>query len=61
MSNAAAYESDFHAWATEQARLLRAGRVSEADLENIAEELESMGRSERRELVSRLLTFTKVG
>ncbi|HJS87906.1 MAG TPA: DUF29 domain-containing protein [Acetobacteraceae bacterium] len=54
MSNAGTYESDFHAWTTEQARLLRAGRVSEADLANIAEELESMGRSERRELVSRL-------
>jgi hypothetical protein len=38
----------------EQARLLRAGRVGDADLSNIAEEIESMGRSERRELVSRL-------
>ncbi len=38
----------------EQASLLRAGRVGDADLSNIAEEIESMGRSERRELVSRL-------
>ena len=45
---------DFYAWANEQAALLRAGRLSEADIENIAEEIESMGRSERRELVSRL-------
>ena len=34
--------------------MLRAGRLSEADIENIAEEIESMGRSEKRELVSRL-------
>jgi hypothetical protein len=48
------YERDFYAWANEQASLLRAGRLAEADLENIAEEIESMGRSEKRELVSRL-------
>ena len=49
-----AYDRDFYAWATEQAALLRAGRFSEADVENIAEEIESMGRSEKRELVNRL-------
>lgn len=54
MGNTADYETDFHAWATEQARLLRAGRLSEADIANIAEEIESMGRGEKRELVSRL-------
>ncbi len=52
--NATLYDTDFYAWANEQAALLRAGRLSEADIENIAEEIESMGRSERRELVSRL-------
>jgi hypothetical protein len=52
--NATLYDSDFHAWAHEQASLLRAGRLSEADIENIAEEIESMGRSEKRELVNRL-------
>ena len=46
--------SDFYAWANEQAALLRAGRLTEADIENIAEEIESMGRSEKRELVNRL-------
>jgi hypothetical protein len=50
----ATYEQDFYAWAREQADLLRRGRLSEADLANIAEEIESMGRSEKRELVSRL-------
>jgi hypothetical protein len=48
------YETDFYAWANEQAALLRAGRLNEADIANIAEEIESMGRSEKRELVSRL-------
>ncbi len=54
MSNASKYHTDFHAWAIEQAELLRAGRLAEADATNIAEELASMGRSERRELVTRL-------
>jgi hypothetical protein len=52
--NATLYDTDFYAWANEQAALLRAGRLSEADIENIAEEIESMGKSERRELTSRL-------
>lgn len=54
MSNADTYSRDFCAWATEQAALLRAGRLADADIENIAEEIESMGRSEKRELVNRL-------
>lgn len=53
MSNSL-YEHDFHAWANEQAALLRAGQLALADIDNIAEEIESMGRSEKRELVSRL-------
>jgi len=48
------YERDFYAWANEQAGLLRAGKLSEADIEHIAEEIESMGKGEKRELVSRL-------
>ncbi len=48
------YDTDFHAWAHEQAALLRAGRLSDADIANIADEIESMGRSEKRELVNRL-------
>jgi hypothetical protein len=48
------YDSDFNAWANEQAALLRAGKLAEADLAHIAEEIESMGKIEKRELVSRL-------
>ena len=54
MSNTRLYEQDFYAWANEQAGLLRAGRMSAADIEHIADEIDSMGKSERRELVSRL-------
>jgi hypothetical protein len=50
----ALYEKDFYAWAIEQAALLRAGRLAAADIDNIAEEIESMGRSEKRELLTRL-------
>ena len=48
------YERDFYAWANQQAALLRAGQLSDADIENIAEEIESIGRSEKRALISRL-------
>ena len=48
------YEQDFYAWANEQAALLRTGNLSAADIEHIAEEIESMGKTEKRELVNRL-------
>ena len=48
------YERDFFAWATEQAALLRSGRLAAANVGHIAEEIESMGRSEKREMISRL-------
>jgi len=51
------YDSDFYAWAMQQAALLRTGMLASADVENIAEEIESMGRSEKRELVGRLVVL----
>ena len=54
MSNQPLYDQDFYAWANEQAGLLRAGRLSEADIEHIAEEIESMGKSEKFRLPDRL-------
>jgi hypothetical protein len=50
----ATYDTDFYSWTQQQANLLKAGRFSDADFENIIEEIESMGRSEKRELESRL-------
>lgn len=52
--NSVDYEEDFYAWTVEQARLLRTGEFSSIDAANIAEEIESLGRSDRRELESRL-------
>jgi ribosomal protein L29 len=49
-----AYDKDIVAWAIEQAALLRAGKLTEIDIENIAEEIESVGKSERDELVNRM-------
>jgi hypothetical protein len=48
------YDIDIVAWAEQQAELLRAGRFSELDVENVAEEIEDVGRREKRELESRL-------
>ena len=53
-TKSAFYDTDFFAWSREQADLLRSGKLSNADIEHIAEEIESMGRTEKRELVSRL-------
>jgi len=44
------YERDFYAWANEQAELLRSGQLAQADIEHIAEEIENLGRAEKREL-----------
>lgn len=48
------YETDFVVWCDEQARLVRGRRFDELDIENMAEELESMGRSDKRQIESRL-------
>lgn len=48
------YETDVLAWSSEQARLLRAVQFGLLDLEHIAEEIEDVGKSEQRELASRL-------
>lgn len=57
------YDTDILVWSEQQAALLRrraAGELlNEADLDwsNIAEEIESLGRSDRRELRSRVATI----
>lgn len=48
------YERDVAAWSAEQARLLRAGRFDQLDIEHIADEIEDVGKSEARELASRM-------
>lgn len=51
------YNVDYYAWTNEQAQLLRAGQLQEIDLEHIIEELETMGRSEKRALESRIIVL----
>jgi hypothetical protein len=53
-TNAALYDQDFYAWTQEQAALLREGAVHELDFVNLAEEIESLGKSDRRALGSHL-------
>ncbi len=63
MDNRIGYDTDFLAWTEEQARLLRdAARErpntppnTQIDWENVAEEIESMGRSELRAVESALV------
>nr|WP_290221327.1 DUF29 domain-containing protein [Trichocoleus desertorum] len=50
----ALYDADFHAWTQEQAKLLREHQWDLVDVANLIEEIESLGRQERRELVNRL-------
>ena len=53
----ASYDSDFYSWALEQADLLRSRRFADADWEHIAEELESLAKSDRRALASHVGTI----
>ncbi|MGH8487574.1 MAG: DUF29 domain-containing protein [Gammaproteobacteria bacterium] len=49
-----AYEHDFYAWAMTNAKLLREGKLEQIDVEHVAEELEGMGKTQQRVLISRL-------
>jgi hypothetical protein len=48
------YEEDFYGWAMANAQLLKERKMSEVDVENLIEEIESMGRSEKHQLENRL-------
>ncbi|MEB3337675.1 MAG: DUF29 domain-containing protein [Leptolyngbyaceae bacterium] len=48
------YGSDFYLWVQTTAELLKEGKFEQLDLENLIEEIETMGRNEKRELKSRL-------
>lgn len=52
--NTGLYQEDFFLWTQEQARLLRERRFDELDLDNLVDEVESVGGSERREIEKRL-------
>jgi hypothetical protein len=50
----ARYDRDLYSWAVEQAALLRAGKIAEADALNIAEELDDVGNEQYDKLESAL-------
>ncbi len=54
MPDLATYDHDVVAWADEQAGLLRARRFELLDIDHLAEEIEDVGKSEQRELASRM-------
>ncbi len=48
------YDADFYAWTQQQAEYLRSGKVNALDFENLAEEIEFLGKQLRQELRNRL-------
>lgn len=48
------YEQDFYAWTQEQSELLRLGQWQALDIENLVEEILSLGRQQKQELRNRL-------
>jgi hypothetical protein len=46
------YDQDFYAWLGNNANLLREGRLDAIDAVHLAEELEDMGRSQKRAIAS---------
>ncbi|TVP65503.1 MAG: DUF29 domain-containing protein [Nodularia sp. (in: Bacteria)] len=52
--NSSTHENDFYAWTAEQVNLLKTRQLDQIDWQNIADEIEDMGRSEKRQLENRL-------
>ena len=52
-----AYDRDFHAWAIEQGELIRSRSADAIDWDNVAEEIESLGRQERGELYNHFVVL----
>ena len=48
------YQDDYHAWALQQAALVKAGRFADLDGKNLAAQLKGLAMSEEREIESRL-------
>lgn len=48
------YDADFFQWTQTTAEMIRQGRLAEVDLEHVAEEIEDMGKRDRREVRSRI-------
>jgi len=48
------YDNDFYGWVLSQANLLKQGEYQKVDWDNVIEEFESLGKSEKRTLESQL-------
>ena len=53
------YEKDHYLWLEKTAELLKAGKINQLDLENLIEEIENLGRSEKRAVISFLKQLIK--
>ena len=49
------YNKDYYQWLTHTAKLLKKKNFTQLDLENLIEEIESLGRSEKRAIKSNLI------
>ena len=50
----ALYDQDFVRWTEVNARLIRSGHLTDADLQHVAEEIEDMGKSEKKAVFSNM-------
>jgi Domain of unknown function DUF29. len=55
--NSTTHETDFYAWTNEQVQLLKTGQLNQIDWQNIAEEIEDMGRSEKTTIRKPIRSF----
>lgn len=56
-TNKQLYEQDFYLWIQTTVKFLREGKLEQLDIENLTEEIDSMGRSEKKELKTRLIVL----
>jgi len=54
MTTPTLYEKDFNLWIEQTVNQLKKGNLADLDIENLIEEIDSMGRSDKREIYSRL-------
>ena len=54
MQTTTLYDQDFYAWTQQQVDLLKTGQWKQVDIENLIEEIESLGKQQRQELRNRL-------
>ena len=54
MQTTTLYDQDFYAWTQQQVELLKTGQWKQIDIENLIEEIESLGKQQRQELRNRL-------